>query len=57
MDLGLLDDPPPNIPIMCFLPPLLYSLHLFKVLSSHLNLGLLLFQELSGWEKTVLFAR
>jgi hypothetical protein len=30
MDLGLLDDPPIDIPIKCFLPPCLYFQTLYK---------------------------
>jgi hypothetical protein len=53
MDLGLLDDPPPDIPIMCFFHHAsTFSVFTsFQTLSSHLNLGLPFFQEPSGREK------
>jgi hypothetical protein len=60
MDLGLLDDPPPDILSSAFFHHVstFNNFTSFKTLSSHLNLGLPFVREPSGCEKVIfIFAR
>jgi hypothetical protein len=60
MDLDLLDDPPPDIPyhmLSSTMSLLSITLHLFKTLSNHLNLGLPFFPRAFRLWEGYLFAR